>query len=114
MNNSKIAIDNISLDMEETLDIKPMLRQKETELTEIIEAIEHISGSDYWKILQNKVLNGVLENLQHRLRSEKNPTEIYRLQGQIVWAEKYTDLDKMTQAYRQELSNVRSKLNENN
>jgi methionine salvage enolase-phosphatase E1 len=114
MNNSKIAIDNVSLEMDDQVDNKPMLRQRETELVGIIEALEHVSGSNYWKLLQDKVLNGVLESLQHRLRNEKNPTEIYRLQGQIVWAEKYTDLDKLAQVYRNDLQNIRKQLNANN
>jgi hypothetical protein len=112
MNNSKIAIDNISIDFEEPLDTKPMLRQKETELLEIIEAIEKIGASAYWKLLQDKVFNGVMEALQNRIRSEKNPTEIYRLQGQIVWAEKYSDLSKLAQAYRNELTLNRKRLHE--
>lgn len=111
MNNSKIAIENVSLAEDEAVDNKPMLRQRETEITSILEALEHVSGSAYWKTIQDKVLSGVLESLQRRIRSEKNPTEIYRLQGQIVWAEKYSDLNKMSQAYKNELTNIRKKLN---
>lgn len=110
MNNS-LVIETLSIDMDSEPDTTPLLHKKEEELTSILEAVEHIKASSYWLLLQDKVFNGVVDSLQNRLRSEKNPTEIYRLQGQIVWAEKYTDLDKLAQAYRNELSNIRNKLN---
>lgn len=111
MNNSKITFESVNLSMQEPPDLSPAMRQKETELLEILDAINHIKASNYWKLLHEKVLTGVLAGLQRRIRSEKNPTEIYRLQGQIVWAEKYTDLDKLAQAYQNELSLVRKQLN---
>ncbi len=111
MNNSQIAMENISLELENNVDIKPTLRAKEQDLVEIIEAIEKVSSSSYWKTLKLKVLDGVLSSLQTRIKNEKNPTEIYRLQGQIIWAEKYCDLEKLAQAYQNELLNLRTKLN---
>jgi len=105
MNNSLLQ-----LEVEETVDIKPQLRVRERELLEIIEAIHKVASSDYWKLLKIKVFDGVMASLHNRLIAEKNPTEMYRLQGQIVWAEKYSDLDKMTQAYDNELKSVRKKL----
>ena len=102
---------NVSLDEESRVDIKPMLRKRETELNGIIEAIEHISRSNYWKVLQNQVFNGILESLQRRMRNEKETIELFRLQGQIGWAEKYTDFNKLGDAYRNELTNIRKQLN---
>lgn len=110
MNNSKIAIDSISLTDEEELDTTPALRQRETELAQIIEALEHINGSNYWKLLQDKIFQGILDSLQSRLAREKEPIEMYRLQGQIKWAEKYPDLLKLADGYRNELINIRKKL----
>ena len=87
-----------------------MYRKKATELTEIIEAIEAISQSNYWKLLQEKVFSGILESLQHRIRDEKDSKNLFRLQGQIVWAEKYSDFKKMAIAYRNQLENIKSKI----
>lgn len=111
MNNSKM-IENVSLEIDMPIDLKPMMRQRETELVEIIEALEHISGSQYWKVLE-KMFNKDFESLQNRLRNEKNPTEIYRLQGKLAETEKF-NLGKELQAYRLELQNIRNKLNANN
>ena len=105
MNNSKIVLELESFSEEKKTEF---LKQRETELLLILEALQNIKGSKYWKLLEEKVFNGVLISLQHRIRTEKNPTEIYRLQGQIVWAEKFCDLTKMYQAYQNELTRLRS------
>lgn len=110
MNNSKIALDYNTLGEDTELDRSPYLRQREVELTEIIDAIQHIAGSAYWKVLQQKVFDGVLDSLKRRISNEKDTTEMFRLQGQIVWAEKYFDFDKMADAFRNELKNVRQQL----
>lgn len=110
MNNAKLALDANTLDEEEPVDLKPMMRERETELAEIIEALENINSSNYWKLLQDKVFSGVVDALARRIAKEKDPTELYRLQGQIVWAAKYMDLNKLAQVYRNELTNVRKNI----
>lgn len=105
-------MDNLEVFFEEVqVDYTPNLRQREQEIIAIVESLRAVKSSQHWRNLQEKVFNGVLESLQSRIRSEKNPTEIYRLQGQIVWAEKYTDLNKLCQAYEVELQNIRKQLN---
>lgn len=112
MNNSKIAIENVSLEMESPIDTTPMLRAQAIELSQIIEAFDNISKSDYWKVLQEKVFDGVLETLQRRIRNEKDTQEMFRLQGQIVWAEKYCNFTKLAEAYRTSLINVNKQIHE--
>lgn len=92
-----------------------VLGEREGELVRIIEAIRAIAGSEGWSTLKTLVFDGVLESLEHRLASESkreeiNQPEIYRLQGQIAWAKKYSDLETLANAYRLELINVRSQL----
>lgn len=108
MNNSLLQLEE-----EQEVDITPQLRARERECMEIIEAIRRVAVSDYWQVLKVKVFDGIVTSLHNRLINEKNPTEMYRLQGQIVWAEKYSDLEKMTQAYENELKSLRNKLNAN-
>ncbi len=110
MNNSRIAIEDVSLEYEEKMDTQPILREQATELLEIIEALEHVTESKYWKLLQVKVWGGILSGLQRRLNKEKDSQEMFRLQGQIVWAEKYTDLQKLTDVYRTKLTNIKKQL----
>lgn len=113
MNNSKLAIEYETLSQvaqDQPLDMLPALRNRETDLMVIIEAMGHIRGSQYWKILEEKVFNKDFNSLQKQLRNEKNPTEIYRLQGRITQAEKL-DLNKGLQAYEAELQRIRKQLN---
>ena len=110
MNNSKLAIESINLSQEEAVDASPMYRMRETEVLAIIEALENVSSSKYWHLLQEKVFDGVVESLQRRLRNEKDTTEMFRLQGQVVWAEKYSDLKSLIIVYKNELANIRNNL----
>ena len=114
MNNS-LVIDIV--DADEAIATKTeKLQQREGELVKIIEAIRAVEQSDGWSTLKEKVFDGVLESLQHRLTSEAQNSEIdnvemYKLQGQIAWAKKYSHLDTLADAFRLELINVRSQLN---
>ena len=110
MNNSKLITEYNTLEQEVELDKAPYLRSREQELVEIIDAVSQINASNYWKVLQNKVFNGVLDQLKRRISSETDTTEMFRLQGQIAWAEKYCNLEKMADAYRNELKNIRNQL----
>ena len=106
MNNSMVSVEF----EEKKVDVNPLLRHQLQDLTDIIEAIQHIASSNYWKVLKDKVFDGILESLKKKLSNEKDQIEIYRLQGQIAWADKYADLDKLIEVYRKELQRVRSKL----
>ena len=109
MNNSKIIKDNI-LEVPESIDNSPLLRQQEQELLEVIEALEHIKSSNYWKVLEKKVWIPSLETLQRQLNVAKEVNQIFQLQGQIKWAEKVSNLDKMSQMTRNTLTGIRNSL----
>lgn len=113
MNNSKIAID--SGFQEENLDRTPWLRQREGELVTIIEAIGRVNESGDWSILKKHIFDGLVETLERKLnleakKNDLNSPEIYRLQGQLAWARKYADLQKLNEFFRLELTNIRKQL----
>lgn len=122
MNNAKI-IESFSDPEPEQQEISPdqripWLRQREGELVKIIEAIRTVEQSDEWSTLKTHVLDGVLETLDKRLATEASKPsvdtpQIYRLQGQIAWAKKYANLATLADAFRLELTNIRTKLNGN-
>lgn len=89
----------------------PSLREQATHLTEVIEALNNIHGSSYWKVLKQFVFDVDLEKAKRQLAIEKDTTSIFRLQGVIEWGEKF-DLVKMHDKKKKELSVLRSKLNE--
>lgn len=116
MNNSFIATQNVSLELEEPVDNTVILRQQETELLQIMEALEAVTKTPAWQTLQTKVFGGVLESLLRRREQEivKKPLNgpmIHSLNGQIEWAEKYSNLSSLADIYKLKLTQVRKELN---
>jgi len=115
MNNSKLALD--SFEPTKPVDRKPKLRGMESRLVDIIESLKFIIDTKEWQTLKDEIFDGVLESLEKRLmveakKAEKDIGKMDSLNGQIVWAKKYSDLDKLVTVYRQELVNVRRGLDE--
>lgn len=115
MNNSKLAIEKISLSQEETVDRTPHLREKEGELISILDAIRSIQETKEWGTLKTKVFDGIVESLTKDINNEakqENPDtlKLNRLAGQLKWAEKYADLHKLEDIFRLELTHIRKLL----
>lgn len=113
-------MNNANLGMEEEIvvDTTVFLRQRKTELVKIIEAINNLSKNDDWQVLKGLVFDGMVEKLEKTLQAEAkkielNAPEIYRLNGQLTWAKRYSDLYKLAETYKAELNNITKKLNEN-
>ena len=96
---------------EEEKDSSPLLRKRAEELGDIIEALQNISGSSYWKVLQKYEFDDTLQSLLVELGEEKDTVKIYRLQGEIKRAKKYV-LEKILANRRIELERIRKQLNE--
>ena len=110
MNNSQLIVENVDMEMPTPVDTTPMLREQSIKLEKIIEAFDKINGSIYWKLLQREIFDGVLESLNRRMRNEKDVNQLLKLQGQIVWADKYCNLTKLADVYKKELVNITNKL----
>lgn len=110
MNNSQIT--------PEKDDLPTILRKRQSELVKLIESLQAVTESEAWQNLKTLVLNGAVETLEKRLKAESerlelNLPEIYRLQGQLAYARR-TDLNKLIDVYKLELTSIGNKLNENN
>lgn len=115
MNNSKLAIEKVSLTVEEQVDTKPLLREKESELIAILEALQGIQRSKEWSTLKTKVFDKLPVDLSKQIQTEArleipDTLKLNRLAGQLKWAEKYSDLSKLEDIFRLELTNVRKQL----
>jgi len=110
MNNSQLIVENVDMEIPTPVDTTPILRENAIKLEKIIDAFDKINGSIYWKLLQSEVFDGVLEALQRRMRNEKDPNQLFKLQGQIAWAEKFSNLPKLAEVYRKELTNITKQL----
>lgn len=86
-----------------------LLREKIETTTEIVEALQNITNSSFWKVIKKYVFDVDLEKAKRSLAKEKDTTELFRLQGQILWGEKY-DLEKLLKKYRDELLVIKEKL----
>lgn len=94
-----------------------LLERKEF-LNKIVEDIQELNDTPAWKRLQKNLFNDVLGSLERRILAEtKKPVidspEVYRLQGQIAWARKYSNLNDLQETFKVELRNLTHKNNEN-
>lgn len=106
MNNAFVIKDEV-LKEEATPDTTPLLRKRAEDLTDIIEALQHVATSSYWKVLRQHEFD--ISSLLNELGEEKDPVKIYRLQGDIRRAKKY-DLENLLAVRRQELERIKTKL----
>src|SRR6185295_15648405 len=111
MNNSQLIND----DEEIVVDTTVILRERKTELLKIIAAINALAKNADWNTLKELVFDGLVEKLEKNLQVEvkKNellPPEIYRLNGQLLWAKRYSNLYKLAEVYKVELNNISKKL----
>lgn len=118
MNNSKLVIENMTLSEEKPIDRKPFLRQRESEIVKIFDAIAGVQMSKDWSTLKNYLFDGLVQTLNKEIHEEarkENPDtlKLNRLAGQLKWAEKYSDLNRIRDVFRLELTNIRKQLYNN-
>lgn len=113
MNNSALTIENV---MEvKSSKILSYLKERETFLVKVLEAIGELKKSEAWGKLSSEVFEGITERLERNLKDEAkkvpaNTAVLANIAGQLSWAEKYSDLQKMEQSFFAELTSVREHL----
>ena len=111
MNNAKL-IEN-TLEEEQPADIAPMLMARKEEIAKIIEAIDAISHSEYWKLLERTVFQDSLNAAVNQICIEKEDRKVAYLQGKIEVLSKYADFKRFSEAYRMELEKIKKQLRDN-
>src|SRR3990167_9323991 len=89
---------------ESPVDPRPILRQRETAIARIIEAINEVASSESYQVLKRELFDGLVETIEREIRRENNQKNIdlptlYRLQGQYAWAKKYSDFQTLRDAF---------------
>ena len=117
MNNSYLAIEQNTLVLEKPIENKEFLRKREGELIKILDAIKDIEQWESWSTLKKLVFDGLVQILEREMRDEARKEQpdtlkLNRLAGQLKWAEKYADLNKLYNVFRLELTNIRKKIKE--
>lgn len=116
MNNSFFEIEQANLSGQDAVPETVIERMKEREgqLLRILEAIAEVRDSKGWSTLTVEVFGSLVQSLERKLMGEAkegspDTQKLSRLAGQLEWAERYADLDKLEGVFRQELSNIRLK-----
>ena len=112
MNNSKIVFENLEEKEDSRLSF---LQEKQGELAQLVEAINRVDTGEDWRKLKELLLDGIVEKLERQLKDEARKDEIslpklYRLQGQIEWARRYTNLKKIADDKRLELESIKKQI----
>jgi len=93
---------------------KPDRRKRAGKLATLIESIEKILASTEWSTLKEEEFNDEIPRLNRLLlaeakKKEVNHAEIYRLQGRIESAQKYS-LETLLKKYHIELETITKQL----
>lgn len=91
------------------------LRDRQSELAVIIEAIDEVLKSKAWQTLKGLVWDGRVNSLERQLLTEARTEEIvpktlYRLQGELTWAKRYADLKSYAEMLQKELQGIKDNL----
>jgi len=115
MNNSKLTMEQATLGNGSEVDRTPELEKHRASLTKIIEALNNVAQSRDWHVLKKELFDGLESAIERTLRQEVerkelNPTEIHRLQGQLIWARKYSNFEKLADFFKKQLQGVNQQL----
>lgn len=115
MNNSKLAIDSVNLNIEETPDNTVVLRERESKLIKIISSLQEVQKTKGWSSLKDELFDPLVLTLERELENEAkkdspDSLKLNRIAGQLKWAEKYSDLTKLETPFKVELTNIKKLL----
>ena len=100
--------------MSDSSDKLAVIRERDAHLIQLIEAIQDVQSTSSWSTLKLE-LDGEVSRLHRLLLAEAkkvdvNLPEVYRLQGRIESAKKFS-LDKLAEDYMTEHNTIKRKLN---
>lgn len=103
--------------MEETFtkDQLEVLRTRETELMNLIQAFSVLEQSKEWNTVKELVYGKSLSSIERQLLFESlnpdlNPSKISRLQGEYAWAKQFCDPDRFIGTLKKQLEDIKLKL----
>jgi len=100
------------------IDTTVVLKERRAELMKLLGAIDNLSKNPDWQTVKELVFDGMTEKIEKSLQAEAKKNElctpeIYRLQGKLNWAQRYSDVYKLAEVYKLELNQLTKKLNAN-
>jgi len=102
-------------EVEITEEVKEKLREEQTKLTKIIEALVGLDKSKEWHTLKELVFDKSLEAIERQIMNESTAIQIdtnklYRLQGEWVWAKQYSDVNRFITTLKRQLEEIKKRL----
>lgn len=102
--------------MEElTEETKAKLRERQGELTRLLEAISNLSSSREWNVIKELVFDESAASIERQMLSEclaqKIDTDkLYKLQGKLEIAKRHSDTDRLADTLKNQLQDIKNKL----
>lgn len=102
-------------EFETTEEQKVLLREKQTELIQIIESFEKLEKSKEWETVKELVFEKSLLSIERQIMNEAlakeiNISKLYKLQGEWVWAKQYNDVNRFTESLKKQLADIKKRL----
>ena len=96
------------------LDNKKAIQARQVELVRIVEAIDEVLKNKGWQTLKELVLDGRVSSIERQLLTltkadPLNPGLMLKLQGELTWAKRYSDLRSYADVLKQELEGIKLK-----
>lgn len=112
MNLSQVQVE---MEVSSQEDLSPKYRAEEARLLNIIESIQEVRATKAWSSLKAEIFDKLVDVLDRELGTEarKNspdPLKLNRTSGELKWAERFSDLHKLENVYRAQLTAVRKQL----
>lgn len=96
-------------------EVKSKLRERQTELIAIIEALVELDRSKSWNVLKELIFDKSVTSIERQMLSESLALEIkveriYKLQGEWAWAKQFGDTDRFVEMLKKQLEDINNKL----
>ena len=96
-------------------DSEQKLRDRQQDLIKILEAIDELLQVKAWQTLEELVFKPLVDRTENRLLNEAkadplNPGMMLKLQGELTWARRYSDLKSYAEMLKKELLGIKENL----
>jgi hypothetical protein len=103
------------MDTELTEEQKTNLRKTQADLMRLLEALSKLDKSEEWNVLKELVFDKSVASIERQLLSESlNETietnKLYKLQGELAWAKRYSDVNRLADTLKTQLKDIKNRL----
>jgi hypothetical protein len=94
---------------------KESLREQQGALIKLVGAFADLEGSKEWQIIKEQVHTPTVARIERQILNEAQAPiidvdKIYRLQGELAWARRFSDINKFAETLKRQLEDIKNKL----